>query len=711
MVRCPACGQDTSGRFCPSCGNRLGDDSGKRRTSTPAGELGRDSSSKDLRGSTGSSNAGRRASPTPEQRRASVGASDMGAVGSKVDLRELRDSGNQGKGRKDSSRRQRSPNPITPDEPRATSPKPRQPGQKADPEVAEMLRSNHERNTRERDMLISNSQAAQSRVTVAVRKRPLVGSEAMGGGDVVSARSLNTLALLEAKKSLEGSRFVEKHKFTFDEVFDDDDDNREVYKRTASMLIDLVFDGGYCTCFAYGQTGSGKTFTMLGGQKDGQRGLYLQAADDIFAKVESNLCVAISFYEIYAGKLYDLLNNREQVFARADEDDRVHVRGLTEHFCASTEKMMNLVLRGLGGRASSSTTMNDESSRSHAVLDIKLKLQRSKKEIGRLSVIDLAGSERASVGHAGDRQVQMEGAEINKSLLALKECIRALEQGQRHVPFRQSELTQILKDSFVGDKGHTVMIANVSPAYESCPETLNTLRYAYRVKELKTEDDEGSSAQSPASRGSRAGNRIRNAKGEIMATETERPKCPGCGAEKRNVAALEAHKEECGLLVIACDYCPASFKRKDQEKHSQGCAKFPVECKQCNESVPREALKRHQAQECPKGETSCLFCRAKLTRDELEAHKKVCEQRTIECEDCGAKVKFSQLAKHKTSCKKVNQRAQARAQVERGRAESPGASPVESDPPRPTPTEPTAPSRPSPSSEEPIQRAPPAQPP
>lgn len=135
-----------------------------------------------------------------------------------------------------------------------------------------------------------------------------------------------------------------------------------------------------------------------------------------------------------------------------------------------------------------STGANSDSSRSHAILQVLLKPASKKKSlappIGKLSFIDLAGSERGADRGETDLKTRMEGAEINKSLLALKECIRALDQDKRHTPFRQSKLTQVLKDSFVGNS-RTCMIATVSPNQSNSEHTLNTLRYADRVKELK----------------------------------------------------------------------------------------------------------------------------------------------------------------------------------------------------------------------------------
>lgn len=135
-------------------------------------------------------------------------------------------------------------------------------------------------------------------------------------------------------------------------------------------------------------------------------------------------------------------------------------------------------------RASGSTGANAESSRSHAIMQMQLK--HNGRLYSKISFIDLAGSERGADTMHTDKQTKIDGAEINKSLLALKECIRALDLDKKHTPFRGSKLTQVLKDSFVGNS-KTTMIANISPASMCSEHTLNTLRYADRVKELKKE--------------------------------------------------------------------------------------------------------------------------------------------------------------------------------------------------------------------------------
>uniref|UniRef100_A0A8C5Z6N7 Kinesin family member 24 n=1 Tax=Marmota marmota marmota TaxID=9994 RepID=A0A8C5Z6N7_MARMA len=148
-----------------------------------------------------------------------------------------------------------------------------------------------------------------------------------------------------------------------------------------------------------------------------------------------------------------------------------------------TQYVLQVILKGSKERSTGATGVNADSSRSHAIIQIQIK-DSAKRTFGRISFIDLAGSERAADARDSDRQTKMEGAEINQSLLALKECIRALDQEHTHTPFRQSKLTQVLKDSFIGN-AKTCMIANISPSHVATEHTLNTLRYADRVKELK----------------------------------------------------------------------------------------------------------------------------------------------------------------------------------------------------------------------------------
>ncbi|KAI9480983.1 MAG: P-loop containing nucleoside triphosphate hydrolase protein [Benjaminiella poitrasii] len=328
------------------------------------------------------------------------------------------------------------------------------------------------------------------KIRVCVRKRPLNRKELeKGEKDVAPTMGTRSLQINEPKLRLDLTKYTEQHSFTFDDVFDSNCPNDVVYERTALPLVHYIFKGGKATCFAYGQTGSGKTFTML----DSNRGLYILAARDIFNmlhKPENKYLTAwIGLYEIYQGQLYDLLNDRKKLYAREDGKNNVIISGLREYPIDNVDKLIQVFEYGSSVRSTGSTGANDSSSRSHAVLQILLKHANNRKKIhGKLSFIDLAGSERGADRGEADTKTRMEGAEINKSLLALKECIRALDQDKRHTPFRQSKLTQVLKDSFVGNS-RTCMIATISPGGSNSEHTLNTLRYADRVKELKGEKD------------------------------------------------------------------------------------------------------------------------------------------------------------------------------------------------------------------------------
>ncbi len=290
------------------------------------------------------------------------------------------------------------------------------------------------------------------------------------------------------------TEYIEKHRFKYDAAFDEDHENEYIYNEIIKPLVKSAFNKAKVTCFAYGQTGSGKTFTMMGNLKMKVEGLYLLAAKDIFRLIEKpdneHLQIGISFYDIYCGKAYDLLNDREKCPIRVDDKENVNIVGLKEKLISNKDSLMDLIESGLSERITGVTGMNNNSSRSHAILQINLRNRDNAKIWGKLSFIDLAGSERGADVKNTDKQTRMDGAEINKSLLALKECIRALDLGKKHLPFRGSKLTLVLKDSFIG-KCNAVMIGNISPALSSCEHTLNTLRYADRVRELKSNKKKG----------------------------------------------------------------------------------------------------------------------------------------------------------------------------------------------------------------------------
>jgi hypothetical protein len=323
-----------------------------------------------------------------------------------------------------------------------------------------------------------NGRKKHNRIKVIVRKRPLNDRE--GGEDCVDCIGTDVL-VNNTKLRVDLTEYQESHNYAFDGACNDNATNREVYEACGRDLITTVFEGGAASCFAFGQTGSGKTYTMMG--NDGEPGLYVLAAEDIFARCQNNHRVFVSLYEIYCNSLFDLLNQRTALQPREDANRRINICGLTWHEIRSVKDLLRVIDRGAMQRRTGSTSANEFSSRSHAVMTISLRDEDQPKFFGCLNVVDLAGSERAADTAANDKQTRLEGAEINKSLLALKECIRGLDEGKKHIQFRGSKLTEVLRDSFVGNS-RTVMIATVSPSSTNAEHTLNTLRYAFRVKGL-----------------------------------------------------------------------------------------------------------------------------------------------------------------------------------------------------------------------------------
>ncbi|KAF9615662.1 hypothetical protein IFM89_025912 [Coptis chinensis] len=331
-----------------------------------------------------------------------------------------------------------------------------------------------------------------AKIKVVVRKRPLNKKEiSRKEEDIVTIESnSNYLTVHETKLKVDLTEYVEKHEFVFDAVLSEGVSNDEVYRETVEPIVPTIFQRTKATCFAYGQTGkcwrSGKTYTM--------QPLPIKASHDILKLMHhtyrnQGFHLYVSFFEIYGGKLYDLLNERRKLCMREDGKQQVCIVGLQEYKVSNVDTIRELIEKGNATRSTGTTGANEESSRSHAILQLVIKKSVDGNEskpprvVGKLSFIDLAGSERGADTTDNDKQTRMEGAEINKSLLALKECIRALDSDQGHIPFRGSKLTEVLRDSFVGDS-RTVMISCISPNSGSCEHTLNTLRYADRVKSL-----------------------------------------------------------------------------------------------------------------------------------------------------------------------------------------------------------------------------------
>lgn len=257
-----------------------------------------------------------------------------------------------------------------------------------------------------------------------------------------------------------------------------------------------VLQGYNATVFAYGSTGAGKTFTMIGTPVE--PGIMFRSVEEIFRGVEANaeegkdcFSVSCSFVEVYNENFRDLACETSSGILDLREDPVCgsYVAGITEVQAQSVQEVMDLLQHGNQRRTTEPTAMNVTSSRSHAVLQVRVERRASNPSsvsgtlMGKLSMIDLAGSERAAETKNSGLRL-LEGAKINRSLLALGNCINALASGSSFVPYRDSKLTRLLKDS-LGGNCKTVMIANASPSHLSYEDTLNTLKYANRAKNIR----------------------------------------------------------------------------------------------------------------------------------------------------------------------------------------------------------------------------------
>ncbi|KAI2658290.1 Kinesin-like protein KIF19 [Labeo rohita] len=263
-------------------------------------------------------------------------------------------------------------------------------------------------------------------------------------------------------------------------MFDD-----EVYRSTTKGLIEGLISGYNATVFAYGPTGCGKTYTMLG--TDREPGIYVRTLNDLFKAIEETsddmqYSVSMSYLEIYNEMIRDLLNPSSGFLdLREDSKGEIQVAGITEVSTINARE-----------RTQEPTAANQTSSRSHAVLQVAVRQQSRCRDIlqevrfARLFMIDLAGSERASQTQNRGQRLK-EGAHINRSLLALGNCINALSEknGNKYVNYRDSKLTRLLKDS-LGGNSRTVMIAHISPASLAFEDSRNTLTYADRAKSIRT---------------------------------------------------------------------------------------------------------------------------------------------------------------------------------------------------------------------------------
>lgn len=329
-------------------------------------------------------------------------------------------------------------------------------------------------------------------VRVVVRCRPLSSTETQDGRKMIV-----NIATTRGEISIQGDPNEPPKTFAFDSVYDWNSTQETIYKETAFPIVDSVLEGYNGTIFAYGQTGTGKTHTMEGRPEPKElRGIIPRAFEQVFKQIDSmpnkQFLVRVSFLELYNEEIRDLLANnpKNKLDLREKPDVGVYVKDLISFPVQSVEEMHQKLEIGRKNRAVGATSMNEGSSRSHSIFSITVEASefgpdgQNHIRMGKLNLVDLAGSERQSKTQAtGDRF--KEAININQSLTTLGNVISALVSAKAaHIPYRDSKLTRLLQDS-LGGNTKTVMVANIGPADWNFDETLTTLRYAHRAKNIK----------------------------------------------------------------------------------------------------------------------------------------------------------------------------------------------------------------------------------
>ena len=338
-------------------------------------------------------------------------------------------------------------------------------------------------------MSAKKSGGGREAVKVAVRLRPMSSKEkASKFEEIVRIDQSEAVVYIKTPQN-------QTLNFKFDFAFPPTITQEDVYDKTAAPIVEGVLEGFNGTIFAYGQTGTGKTFSMDG--KEGElRGIMPRAFEHIFDYINANsdshqFMVTVTYVEIYNDELRDLLckEQKEKLKIREDPVHGVNIRGVTIHKVQCFNDLVSLLNFGKKNRKVRSTNMNEESSRSHSILSLNIETLTQIEggnhvRSARLNLVDLAGSERVAKTGAEGMGFK-EGVNINYELMILGNCIAALTQKNvTHIPYRDSKLTMILRDS-LGGNARTMMIAAIGPADYNFMETMSTLRYAERAKKIE----------------------------------------------------------------------------------------------------------------------------------------------------------------------------------------------------------------------------------
>ncbi|CDO76921.1 hypothetical protein BN946_scf185006.g3 [Trametes cinnabarina] len=319
-----------------------------------------------------------------------------------------------------------------------------------------------------------------SRVKIAARLRPPIPGEQHDNAIRIVRSESGSAVVVDNPRDP-----AQTFKYPFSSCYDESSTQDEIFDRDVRPLIDLAFSGMTVTVFAYGVTSSGKTHTMQGNIQ--QPGIIPRAVEDIFHRATSQYdCaqVAVSYMEIYKDEVYDLLAVKLPV--RENEAGQVFVANLSVCPLETLHDFEAAFSRANKQRSVGSTNLNSVSSRSHAILTLHITVADSSNNLtlsGKLNLVDLAGSENNKLT-GNDASRMAESAAINKSLSVLGQVVHALNQGASRIPYRNSKLTRILQDA-LGGNSVGLLICNLAPGTKFRQDTLNTLNFAVRTKNIQ----------------------------------------------------------------------------------------------------------------------------------------------------------------------------------------------------------------------------------
>ncbi|KAI1325543.1 kinesin-II 95 kDa subunit [Xylariaceae sp. FL0255] len=388
-------------------------------------------------------------------------------------------------------------------------------------------------------------------VRVVARIRPLLEKE-LDKDTIVHAASNDDGMTINVVKIPNPKNESEEFSFAFNSVYDQETSQEDLFTAEVAPHLKSLFQGLDVTIFAYGVTGTGKTHTMRGGMKLAERGVIPRLLSGVFrrakklakdSKDETSVAVALSYYEIYNDKVFDLLEPPEKrtpsgLPLRAEANGKTVVAGLSERPCQDLKDFERLYIEANTNRVTASTKLNAHSSRSHAILRVKITQVTGNMVLeSTASAIDLAGSEDNRRTDNGKERL-VESAAINKSLFVLSQCIDAISRGERRIPFRESKMTRIL--SLGQNNGITIMILNLAPLRSYHLDTLSSLNVSSRAKRIE----------------------VREIENEIVYKQPPRPAAnPGTNITRQPLRPLaNMHNIHSGTIAAAAASKPAAEK-------------------------------------------------------------------------------------------------------------------------------------------------------